>query len=306
VTFVGDLKFGRTVHSLVELLTRFNDVRVVLASPASLRLPLPILESLVTRGLRIEETSDLSHAVERTDVLYVTRVQAERFEDPSEAARLVGAYVVDRELLKHAKADVTILHPLPSRRPGREDVTASRGGLLSPGAQWDPSAHGAVRADFRGRIGVRLTADAQVAGHEERHADGDEHVVGELFARLIVGAGDIGGREHVIDDIDGQGGVAAEEEAESSAEGGTKFEAFEIGVGLGRQEGTADAGNEMQVIVDGGLFEQIEFAIEGHVGEVEIAQEGGVGKALVGGGFSRMLLSWRRPPSPNEKMLVGE
>ena len=138
VTFVGDLKYGRTVHSLVELITRFEDMRVVLASPESLRLPSMMTERLRARGIRVEETEDLVKATGMADVMYVTRVQAERFPDPSEAAKHIGAYVVDRQLLEKAKPDVTILHPLPRYGDLSEDVDEH------PGAAYFRQAHNGI------------------------------------------------------------------------------------------------------------------------------------------------------------------
>lgn len=139
VAFVGDLRYGRTVHSLVELLTRYEGIRVMLASPPSLRLPGHIVTSLRERGLPVEETGDLAAATREADVLYVTRIQQERFEDPSEAARLVGAYVVDKNLLAaNARPGVTILHPLPRHGDLAEDVDTH------PGAAYFRQAHNGV------------------------------------------------------------------------------------------------------------------------------------------------------------------
>lgn len=138
VTFVGDLKFGRTVHSLVELLSRFNDMKVVLASPPALRLPRMMIEHLRARGVPVEETQDLESAAQSADVMYVTRVQAERFPNPTEAARHIGAYVVDRKLLEVAKPDVTILHPLPRHGDLAEDVDDH------PGAAYFRQAHNGI------------------------------------------------------------------------------------------------------------------------------------------------------------------
>jgi aspartate carbamoyltransferase catalytic subunit len=153
VTFIGDLRYGRTVHSLVELLTRYEGVRVVLASPPSLRLPRAMVASLRERGLPIEETAELAEATRDADVLYVTRIQEERFDDPAEAARLVGAYVVDRALLEaHAKRDVTILHPLPRHGDLAEDVDDH------PGAAYFRQAHNGVT--------VRMAVFASIFGVE--------------------------------------------------------------------------------------------------------------------------------------------
>ncbi|MCA9561873.1 MAG: aspartate carbamoyltransferase [Myxococcales bacterium] len=158
VAFVGDLKYGRTVHSLVELLTRFEGIRVVLASPDALRLPPKLLASLRERGLHVEETSDLTHAARQADVMYVTRLQAERFPDPAEAAKLIGAYVVDRALLEVAKPDVSILHPLPRHGDLSEDVDDH------PGAAYFRQAHNGIP--------VRMALFALILGKEETFLEG--------------------------------------------------------------------------------------------------------------------------------------
>jgi aspartate carbamoyltransferase len=138
VAFIGDLKYGRTVHSLVELLARYRGIRLVLASPPALRLPEHLTESLRERGVPVEETADIGDAVEQADVLYVTRLQAERFSDPTEAMRYVGAYIVDRALLQRAHNDLTILHPLPRHGDLAEDVDDL------PGAAYFRQAHNGI------------------------------------------------------------------------------------------------------------------------------------------------------------------
>ena len=123
VALIGDLKYGRTVHSLARLLTRYRDVTVLLASPPELALPAPLLEELSASGTKFRAVASLEEAVRAADVLYVTRLQAERFEDPAEAARLIGSYVVDRALLDRAgNLEVTILHPLPRLHDLSTDV----------------------------------------------------------------------------------------------------------------------------------------------------------------------------------------
>jgi aspartate carbamoyltransferase catalytic subunit len=138
VAFVGDLRYGRTVHSLTELLTRFEDVKILLVSPESLRLPPKKVLSLRERGVPVEEGISLEDAVRQADVLYVTRIQRERFDDPAEATRMVGSYVVDRRVLDGAKPDVTILHPLPRYGDLAEDVDDH------PGAAYFRQAHNGV------------------------------------------------------------------------------------------------------------------------------------------------------------------
>lgn len=115
VAFVGDLKYGRTVHSLARLLSRYQDVTLTFVSPPSLAMPSSVTDILTERGVKWQTVDSLSEAARIADVLYVTRLQAERFQDPTEAARLAGSYVVDRALLESVgrAQDITILHPLP-------------------------------------------------------------------------------------------------------------------------------------------------------------------------------------------------
>ncbi|MBM3133732.1 MAG: aspartate carbamoyltransferase [Chloroflexi bacterium] len=112
VTLAGDLKNGRTVHSLSALLANFG-VRFYFVAPAALAMPTEITAGLRQRRVEIVETSDLAEAAAQSDVLYVTRVQRERFTDPAEYERLKGSYVVDLALVKAAKPGITLMHPLP-------------------------------------------------------------------------------------------------------------------------------------------------------------------------------------------------
>jgi len=112
VTLAGDLKNGRTVHSLVYLLARFG-VRLLFVSPSGLEMPAEITADLRRMGADVSEGGDLSAAMRRSDVLYVTRIQRERFEDPAAYERLSGSYVVDRAIIQQAKPGITIMHPLP-------------------------------------------------------------------------------------------------------------------------------------------------------------------------------------------------
>lgn len=109
VGLCGDLKFGRTVHSLIRAMSRYEDVRFVLISPEELRLP----EYIMRDGLPCRETADLQTALPELDILYMTRVQKERFFNEAEYLRLKNSYVLDRAKLQHARGDLKILHPLP-------------------------------------------------------------------------------------------------------------------------------------------------------------------------------------------------
>ena len=113
ITFVGDLRYGRTVHSLIKLLAHYT-VSVQLIAPSGLSLPEDLRQSLISRGQLIAESEQLEpKLVARTDVLYCTRIQKERFESPQEYERLKDKLVVDNAVLSHAKQKMIIMHPLP-------------------------------------------------------------------------------------------------------------------------------------------------------------------------------------------------
>ena len=114
VGFCGDLKYGRTVHSLITALSRYAGIRVVLISPAELALPGYIKGGVLEEGgIPYRETADLEAAIPELDVLYMTRIQRERFPDPDEYTRLKDSYVLTPEKLASAKATLSVLHPLP-------------------------------------------------------------------------------------------------------------------------------------------------------------------------------------------------
>jgi aspartate carbamoyltransferase catalytic subunit len=111
IAFVGDLRYGRTVHSLAYALSLY-DIELYLISPESLKMRREVLQTIKEKIPIIERTS-LEKIVPVVDVLYVTRIQKERFPDPAEYAKVKGSYRIDLELLKEAKEDLTLLHPLP-------------------------------------------------------------------------------------------------------------------------------------------------------------------------------------------------
>jgi aspartate carbamoyltransferase len=113
VTMLGDLKYGRTVHSLARLLTRFDDIRLDYVAPDILRMPREVMEEVGARKVPQTEHESLAKALPKTDVLYVTRVQKERFEDPAAYENVKGVYVIDPGVMKAAKQDMIVMHPLP-------------------------------------------------------------------------------------------------------------------------------------------------------------------------------------------------
>ena len=114
VGFCGDLKFGRTVHSLIAALSRYENIRFVLISPEELKLPSYIKkEILQDKHLNYVQTTDLEQVMPDLDILYMTRVQRERFFNEEDYLRLKDSYILTPEKLGAAKADLAILHPLP-------------------------------------------------------------------------------------------------------------------------------------------------------------------------------------------------
>ena len=114
VGFCGDLKFGRTVHSLVNALSRYENINFVLISPTELKLPRYVKEeALKKKGIPYTQTTDLESVIPDLDILYMTRVQKERFFNEADYVRLKDTYVLDPEKLVPAKSDLCILHPLP-------------------------------------------------------------------------------------------------------------------------------------------------------------------------------------------------
>ena len=114
VGMCGDLKFGRTVHSLIHALSRYTGIHFVLISPEELRLPTYLIHDVLDKKqLSYEETQDLEAVMPKLDILYMTRVQRERFFNEADYIRLKDSYILTLDKLKHAKQDLCILHPLP-------------------------------------------------------------------------------------------------------------------------------------------------------------------------------------------------
>ncbi len=123
VGMVGDLRYGRTVHSLARLLCLY-DVQFDFVSPEILRLPLDVMNDIRDHGLPVAETYDVADIIEDVDVLYVTRVQKERFADLAQYEEVRDQYVITPELMAHAKDKMVVMHPLPRVGEISNDVDA--------------------------------------------------------------------------------------------------------------------------------------------------------------------------------------
>ena len=110
----GDLKFGRTVHSLVTALTKYKNIKFIFISPEELKMPNYIKKEILENNkIEYKETNNLEESIHKLDILYMTRVQKERFANEEEYNKLKDYYILDKEKMKNAKKDLSILHPLP-------------------------------------------------------------------------------------------------------------------------------------------------------------------------------------------------
>ena len=112
VAMIGDLRYGRTVHSLTKLLAGY-DVSLRFVSPDTLRLPLDMMNELIDKGVKVRETSKVADVIENADVLYVTRIQKERFTDLSQYEEVKNYFEITPELMEQAKEKMIVMHPLP-------------------------------------------------------------------------------------------------------------------------------------------------------------------------------------------------
>ena len=112
IVLCGDLKNGRTVHAGVELYKHYH-CKLVMVAPDQLKMPAEIVARLRSQGVTVEETPDLEKALAKADVLYMTRIQKERFADPAEYERLKGSYILTRDMIERVQPKLIVLHPLP-------------------------------------------------------------------------------------------------------------------------------------------------------------------------------------------------
>ncbi len=120
IAFIGDIKYGRTIHSLYRLLMHF-DVKMIFISPSELRLPRQDIKNLKNHGCKYHETENIK-AVYEADIIYVTRIQEERFSNHKNFEKFSNTYVVDQNLLKRCKQGVIIMHPLPRLKELSTDI----------------------------------------------------------------------------------------------------------------------------------------------------------------------------------------
>ena len=114
IGFCGDLKFGRTVHSLIKALSRYENIEYIMISPEELQIPEYIREEIFAKkNITYRQVTTLDEVMEELDVLYMTRVQKERFFNEADYVRLKDSYILDLKKLEKSKADLSILHPLP-------------------------------------------------------------------------------------------------------------------------------------------------------------------------------------------------
>lgn len=164
VGICGDLKYGRTVHSLIAAMSRYDNVKFVLISPDELKLPDYVKENFLNaNGIEYMETPNLEGAIPGLDILYMTRIQAERFADKDEYERLKDSYILDLSKLKFAKKALSIMHPLPRVNEINVDVDD------------DPRAHYFDQAAYGRYIRMSLILMLlKTQGVDDRRADGNE------------------------------------------------------------------------------------------------------------------------------------
>jgi aspartate carbamoyltransferase catalytic subunit len=122
IAMVGDLAYGRTVHSLSYILANYQDVMIYYISPENVRIPDSVKKYMDDKGIRYEETDDLNSVAGTLDVLYQTRIQKERFPSVEEYEKASGKYIVDAELMNRMRSDAIVLHPLPRAGEVSEEV----------------------------------------------------------------------------------------------------------------------------------------------------------------------------------------
>jgi aspartate carbamoyltransferase catalytic subunit len=168
IAMAGDLKHGRTVHSLTKLLSLFKNVTFVFASPPELRMPGEIVEQIRKRGHTVQETDDLGKAVQDVKVVYMTRIQQERFASEEEANKFRGTFCINQKFYeKHCVPGTILMHPLPrDSRPGANELNNDL----------NPNPKLAVFRQADNGIPIRMALFALVLGVEEKIEASDDTV----------------------------------------------------------------------------------------------------------------------------------
>jgi aspartate carbamoyltransferase len=130
ITFLGDLKNGRTVHSLARLVALYDGVSVNYVAPEGLQMPHELSDRLAARGLHQHQTCNLEEVLPKTDVLYATRIQKERFENPDEYAKHKNAYIIGTDTMRQAPQHMILMHPLPRVDEVHPDTDADRRSVI--------------------------------------------------------------------------------------------------------------------------------------------------------------------------------
>ncbi|MHB1393310.1 MAG: aspartate carbamoyltransferase [Clostridia bacterium] len=159
IAFCGDLKFGRTVHSLISAMSRYKGSKFILISPAELKLPEHLKLSLAEKyDVSVYETENLEKVIDQIDVLYMTRIQKERFFNEADYMRLKDSYILNRSKLKNAKEDMLIMHPLPRVNEISYDVDDDKRAVYFKQAEYGIYARMALMALL---LGVDLNVNGK-------------------------------------------------------------------------------------------------------------------------------------------------
>lgn len=159
IAFCGDLKFGRTVHSLIGAMSRYKGSSFVLISPAELKLPEHLKYSIEEKyGVSIYETENLDDVINKVDVLYMTRIQKERFFNEADYMRLKDSYILTRSKLRNAKEDMLVMHPLPRVNEISYDVDDDKRAVYFKQAEYGIYVRMALMAIL---LGVNVDVDGK-------------------------------------------------------------------------------------------------------------------------------------------------
>jgi aspartate carbamoyltransferase catalytic subunit len=135
IAFVGDLKYGRTVHSLVIAMTMFENCTFHLVSPEELKLPSSVKRYIKEKNLNYYQYTDINEVIPQADIMYVTRIQQERFPDPLDYEKVKNSYILKNSMLDNSKDNLKIMHPLPRVNEISEDVDDNPKAYYFPQAQ---------------------------------------------------------------------------------------------------------------------------------------------------------------------------